>query len=107
MEFVLYIKNLIGITSNEPFVIYALCVLILSVIAISCFINILIYVFVNYFLSVNDNILKIINRYKFVNRIINIYKKTSMFFVTVEFVSLILCMGIIIQTSLKIVYNVS
>lgn len=105
MEFVLYVKNLMGVSSDDPVVLYAICVLILSVIALSCFVNILGYVIVNYYLLMNNTILEKLNRFMFVNRVVNILRKTSTTFIMLEFISLVVSMSIIIQTSFKIVYN--
>jgi Na+/melibiose symporter-like transporter len=63
MSFVLYVKNFLGIASNDPFVLYVVCNLILCLIAILCFINIFIYFFVLYVLENNRYILGKMDKY--------------------------------------------
>jgi Na+/melibiose symporter-like transporter len=62
MEFILYIKNLLGIVNNDPLVMYALTNLILSIFAILCFINIFWYFYIRYVLDSNMFILDKMNK---------------------------------------------
>lgn len=62
MKFIIYVKNLLGISSNDPMVWYVLSNLILSVIAFLSFINIFIYFFIIYILDRNIIVKEKINK---------------------------------------------
>ena len=62
MEFILYIKNLLGIVNNDPLVMYALTNLMLSLLAMLCFLNIFWYFFIIYVLDSNMFILDKMNK---------------------------------------------
>ena len=104
MELLLYLKNILGVTSDEPLVLYAIGVLFLLIISITCFLNILWYIYVKYFLSNNDNMLKFIEKRIWLKRIVNLYSRMSTGFIIFELMLYIFSTGTIIQTSLKIIY---
>ena len=104
MEFLLFVKNLLGVASDEPLVLYAIGILILVFISMTCFINILWYAYVKYFLSNNEKMLKFIEKRTWLKRIANLYSKTSTGFIIFELMLYFFCTGTIIQTSIKIIY---
>lgn len=98
------VKNMLGIVSSDVVVLYALSNLILAVFSVLCFINIIWYFYVRYFLSENEYLLKQMKKRLWLQKIINLYGKTSVSFIMFEFILYIVSMGTIIQTSLKIIY---
>jgi uncharacterized membrane protein YdbT with pleckstrin-like domain len=62
MEYLLYLKKMLGVQSDEPIVLYAIAILGLILISMICFINILWYIYVKYLLYNNENILKRIEK---------------------------------------------
>ena len=104
MENLSYLKKLFGIVSDDPLVLYAMCILVLAVFSVLCFINILWYVYVKYFLSNNEKLLKIIEKRVWLKRIIKSYNEINTWFIIFELISYFVCTGTVIQTSLKIIY---
>ena len=98
------IKKMLGIVSSDIVVLYALSNLILAVFSVLCFINIIWYFYVRYFLSENKYLLNQMEKRGWLKKIINLYRKTTMSFIMFEFVLYIVSMGTIIGTSLKIIY---
>ena len=62
------------------------------------------YFYVRYFLSENEYLLKLMKKRLWLQKIINLYRKTTVGFIMFEFILYIVSMGTIIQTSLKIIY---
>lgn len=95
---------MLGIASDEPIVLYAMCIFLLICISMVCFINILWYVYVKYFLSNNNYMLKMIEKRPWVKRIVKLYDRMNVGFIIFELILYFFCIGTIIQTSLKIIY---
>nr|YP_009517161.1 hypothetical protein C0991_000058 [Blastosporella zonata]YP_009517212.1 hypothetical protein C0991_000057 [Blastosporella zonata]AYE93120.1 hypothetical protein C0991_000057 [Blastosporella zonata]AYE93121.1 hypothetical protein C0991_000058 [Blastosporella zonata] len=104
MEVILYVKQLLGVTSSDVLVLYAISILILAVLSLLCFINIIWYIYVSYFLSKNKYLLNQMEKRIWLKNFINLYKTTTTGFIMLELVLYFLSTGTIIQTSLKIVY---
>ena len=78
------VKKMLGIVSSYVVVLYALSNLILSVFSVLCFINIIWYFYVRYFLSENEYLLKLMEKRRWLKKFINLYRKTTMGFIMFE-----------------------
>ncbi|OAX30707.1 hypothetical protein K503DRAFT_704920, partial [Rhizopogon vinicolor AM-OR11-026] len=88
---------------NSNFIQFSYGILILSVVALSCFINILIYV-IGYYLIQEIHLEKMKQKYPIITKFINRYKKVNLFFFLIEVLLCITCLLIIIFSSALFVY---
>jgi len=72
----------------KPIVLFSIVILVLTLIALLCSINIFIYAIIIY-ISENEKILNFIKKYKLLFKIFNYYKKTRLVFIIIEFLFLI------------------
>jgi hypothetical protein len=94
MKILIDFLNLLGLHINinpetSPFVLFCIVILVLTLIALFCCINIFLYSIVLY-ITENKDILNYINKYKIILKIINFYKKTRLIYILLEFMFLIL-----------------
>jgi hypothetical protein len=82
---------------------YSYGIFILSLISLACFINLLCYFFVYFLIQKKDYE----NKYIRFNRIINYYKNTSLVFAIIESILCLICLIIIIFSSLYILLKIN
>lgn len=102
IELLKYLGINIYDNSTPPEVIYALCIMLLSIMSVICFFNLLIYFIVLFALD-SKYIQDKIDGFKKLQKIINLYKNTRIYFILFEVLLFIWLNGIIILTSYKIV----
>jgi hypothetical protein len=88
--------------SSSPVLLFAFSILVLSLIVLSCILNIILYLCVIYISENNQVILDIISKYKLLLKIFNIYKKTRMFYLVIEFILLLFSLGSIIWLCFRV-----
>ena len=96
--------SLVENATDSPVFLLSACVLIFSIIALLCAINIIFYFIVLYFIE-NKNLLEKISKYKILLKLIKFYKKTTMFYLAVEILIFIYCFGCIIWYTANVVYH--
>ena len=99
-----YIKELLGITTDHPIVLYALSILILSCLALLCFINIMFYFYLNYMLDKNKYISELRLKWLWLDKGLLLYKKLNNYYITLEVILFVIFLGVIINTSYNIIY---
>lgn len=79
----------ITLTENpSPLLLFALCILVFSLISLFCIINIIMYLLVVY-VSDNKKVLEIVSKHAWVLKIFNLYKQTRIVYLVGEFIFLI------------------
>jgi hypothetical protein len=111
MKILIDFLNMLGLHINinletSPIVQFCIVILVLTIIALICCINIFLYCIVLY-ISENKNILNYINKYKIILKIFNFYKKTRLLYIVLEFIFLIVNLACIASLCLYIIYGVS
>ena len=99
----------INITINDstsPIVLFACVILVLSIIALLCFINIVIYFTVLY-LTEHKIFIDKISEYKYILKIINIYRKTRLPYLLFEIILYLICSCSIIWFCIRIIYGLT
>ncbi len=104
MDILVWVRNMLGVKSSAPVVLYAISNLVLALLSVLCIINIIWYFYIRYFLNNNEFLLNQMKKRKWFRVIINLYLKTNMTFILFEILLYVISMGTIIQTSLKIIY---
>ena len=94
MKILIDFLNMLGLHINinpetSPIVLFCIVILVLTLIALYCCINIFLYCIVLY-ISENNNILNYIYKYNILLIIFNFYKKTRLLYMVLEFIFLII-----------------
>ena len=104
-EFLLsYGINLNVDDSTSPVVLFALSVLILSVVSMWCFITIVLYLGFLYLME-NKLLLEKVSKYSIIVKFISLYKKTRLIYLFVEIALFLISLGSIILLSGRIVFG--
>jgi hypothetical protein len=93
MKILIEILNMFGLhlqinPETSSFRLFCIIILTLTLIALICCINIFIY-YITPYISENPTILNSVNKYKIIFKIFNLYKKTRLLYIVVEFIILI------------------
>ena len=107
-----YLKELLlswGINLNiddtsSPLVLFALSVLLLSLVAMWCFITIVLYLVFLYLME-NKLLLEKVSKYSIIVKFISLYKKTRLIYLFVEIALFLISLGSIILLSGRIVFG--
>lgn len=88
--------------SSSPIVLFALCILVLSVVSLLCFINILLYFMILYITEHKILLDKLPTNVLFI-KILNFYKQTRIFFIFVAVTLLVFSLCSIIYLCSKVI----
>nr|YP_009344405.1 hypothetical protein [Pleurotus eryngii]APT42220.1 hypothetical protein [Pleurotus eryngii] len=90
--------------SSSPVVLFSLSFLIFSLVAMWCFITIVLYLGFLYLME-NKVLLEKASKYTIIVKILNVYKKTRLFYLVIEIALFLFSLGSIILLSGKIVFG--
>ena len=107
-----YLKELLALygvylnidESSSPVILFALSILILSFVAMWCFITIVLYLGFLYLME-NKVLLEKASKYNIIVKILNVYKKTRLFYLVIEIALFLISLGSIILLSGRIVFG--
>lgn len=90
--------------SSSPILLFACSILVLSIIALFCFINILLYFTI---LHITDNklLLDKLSRYIILVKIINLYRQTRIAYLLFEVILFLVSLGSVIWLCSRVVYG--
>ena len=80
--------SLVENATDSPVFLLSACVLIFSIIALLCAINIIFYFTVLYLVE-NKTLLEKISKYKIILKLVNFYKKITMFYLIIDILTFI------------------
>ena len=89
--------------SSSPVILFALSILILSFVAMWCFITIVLYLGFLYLME--NKVLLEASKYNIIVKILNVYKKTRLFYLVIEIALFLISLGSIILLSGRIVFG--
>lgn len=103
------ILSSLGISIDEnssPIVLFSVCNVVFSFISLLCVFNIIIYLVVMY-VGNNEQFLIWISKYRFLNKVFVLYKKTRVVYLVSEFMLLLFCIGLIFYFNWNLVYAIT
>lgn len=89
-KLVIKLLNLLGFNSdiinsdNYLTLLYCLIAIAVGIISIWCFLNVIFYLFILWFIDRNDKIKEFIQRYSYLKRIVTVYKSMNVYFIYFE-----------------------
>jgi hypothetical protein len=111
MEKLIEFLKLLGIHINinqetQPIVTFSIAILVLTIIALLCTLNIFIYLLVLY---ITDNVkfLEYFKNYKVILKIFYYYKKTRVIYIIIEFIFLVFILSSISWLCLRIIQGIT
>lgn len=90
--------------NSSPVVLFACVILVLSVIALLCFINIVLYFAVLY-ITEHKVFIDKINKYKYIEKLVLVYKKTRISYLVFEIILYFVCSCSIIWFCIRVIYG--
>ena len=87
---------------TSPVFLLSCSILIFSLVALFCFVNIILYFAVLYILE-NKSLLEKVSQYKLLVKIINFYKNIRLFYLLVEILLFIFCFSAIISYCIRVI----
>jgi len=103
--------NLLGLNlsineESSPIVLFSLSILILSLVSLFCILNIVLYLCILY-VSDNKVLLDKISKYYLILYLFNLYKKSRLVYLVIEFILLLVCIISIIWLCLNLIYGLT
>jgi len=91
---------------SSPIILFALSILVLSLISLLCILNIILYLCI-FYVSDNKVLLDKVSQYSWILFLFNLYKKTRLFYIVFEFILLLVCIISISWLCWNLIYGLT
>ena len=92
--------------ASHPFVLFAFSILILCVVCLLCVLTISGFL-LGLYVTTNEKLVAKVSKYPLLLKVFNFYKKTRVFYLIIEILILIYCLGLIFWLCWRVIYGIA